>query len=242
MSGEMEGERPNAWKFLSGSWLKLLAVVTMLIDHLAGFLWFDHPEFQIRLFTLRGHTITLLVLMRMVGRLAFPLFAFLLVEGFQHTRNRIRYGFNLLAFALLSEIPWNLMHTGTWLYARQNVMFTLLLGYLGLCVLECFREKKLWMTLGILGLFVLSYFARIDYGFVGFSFILLLYALRELPVVRAVVGCAALPSHLIGGMAFVPIALYNGKRGFIKGPVGKYLFYAFYPLHMLVIWLLRTCL
>lgn len=236
----MDGKPIEKWKFLSGSWLKVLAVATMLIDHLAGFLWFDRPDFQTELFTLRSHSITLLVLLRMIGRVAFPLFAFLLVEGFLHTRNRKKYGLNLFLFALLSEIPWNLMHTGTLLCPRQNVMFTLLAGYLGLCALEYFREKKLWMTLSILGLFVLTYFARIDYGFVGYAFILLMYVLRDRPAVRAVVGCAALPSHVVGGTAFIPIAFYSGRRGFIKGPVAKYLFYAFYPVHMLVIWLLRA--
>lgn len=230
----------NKWQFLSGSWLKVLAMVTMLLDHSAGYLWYRIPEFHTLLFTLRGHHVTVLVLLRMIGRLAFPLFAFLLVEGFQHTHNRKQYGWNLFLFALLSEIPFNLMRSGHCLHAGQNVMFTLLLGFLGLCALEYFQADKLRMTLSILGLFLVAFFAHADYGYVGYAFILMLYVLRGNPVVRAVVGCAALPSHVIGGMAFVPIALYNGKRGFIQGPVAKYLFYAFYPLHMLVIWFLRT--
>ena len=102
----------NKWQFLSGSWLKVLAMVTMLLDHVAGFLLFRNPELQTLLFTLRGHHVTVLVLLRMIGRLAFPLFAFLLVEGFQHTRNRKQYGLNLFLFALLSEISFNLMRSG----------------------------------------------------------------------------------------------------------------------------------
>lgn len=228
------------WKFLSGSWLKMLAVVTMSIDHLAYFLWSDNPAFHTELFSLRSRVVTVWILLRMMGRMAFPLFAFLLVEGFQHTHDRKKYGLNLFFFALISEIPWNLVHSGTLIYPRQNVMFTLLLGYLGLCALKYFRVDKLRMTLSVLGLFVVAFFARADYGYLGYAFILLLYALRENAVVRAVAGCAALPSHLIGGMAFIPIAFYNGERGFIKGPVGKYLFYAFYPVHLLVIWLIRA--
>ena len=229
------------WRFLSGSWLKILAVVTMLIDHLAFFLWHDNPVFQTALFSLRSRVVTGYILSRMIGRLAFPLFAFLLVEGFLHTRDRKKYGLNLFIFALLSEIPWNLVHSGTLLYARQNVLFTLLLGYLGLCALDYFREDRLRMTLSILVLFVVAFFAHADYGYIGFAFILLLYALRGNAVVRAIAGCAVLPSHLIGGMAFIPIAFYNGERGFIKGPVAKYLFYVFYPVHLLVIWLIGTC-
>lgn len=215
-------------------------MVTMLIDHLAGFLWYNQPALKTVLFHLRGHSITWLSLFHMVGRMAFPLFCFLLVEGFLHTHNRKKYGLNLFLFALLSEIPFNLMLSGHLLFNRQNVLFTLLLGYLALCALEYFRENKLWMTLSVLGLFLVAFFARADYGYVGFGFILLLYGLRKDELVRAMAGCAALPSHVIGGMAFIPIAFYNGKRGFIQGRVGKYLFYAFYPVHMLVIWLLRT--
>ncbi len=232
--------RTDRWKFLSGSWLKMLAVFTMLIDHLAHFLWSGNPAFQIVLFSLRSRVVTVWVLLRMIGRMAFPLFAFLLVEGFQHTHDRKKYGLNLFIFALISEIPWNLVHSGALLYPKQNVMFTLLLGYLGLCAVEYLREDRLRMALSVLGLFAVAFFARADYGYLGYAFILLVYALRDYPVIRAVTGCAALPSHLIGGMAFIPIAFYNGERGFIKGPVGKYLFYAFYPLHLLVIWLIKA--
>lgn len=74
----------------------------------------------------------------------------------------------------------------------------------------------------------------------GYGFILMLYVLRELRPVQAVVGACMLPSRWIAGLAFIPINLYNGRRGFIRGQVGKYLFYSFYPLHLLVIWLLQS--
>ena len=227
------------WKCLSGSTLKLLAVVCMLIDHLAAFLWVDNPAFREVLFTFHARPITPYFLCRAVGRIAFPLFAFLIVEGFQHTHSRKHYAFNLLIFALLSEIPWNLVHGG-WLCPRQNVLFTLLLGCLGLCALERWKDNAKYLALSIIGLFVVSIFLRADYGYVGFAFILMLYVLRGCAPVQAVVGCAMLPTHLIAGLSFIPINLYNGRRGFIHGPVGKYLFYSFYPLHLLVIALLKN--
>ena len=93
--------------------LKLLAVVTMLIDHM-GFTLFPHA-----------------VWMRAVGRLAFPIFCFLIAEGCAHTHDKKRYAGRLLLFAVLSELPFNLMCSGQWLsWNHQNVLWTLLIGAL----------------------------------------------------------------------------------------------------------------
>ena len=167
-------------------------------------------------------------MMRLVGRLAFPIFAFLIVEGFLRTRSRVRYGRNLLIFALLSELPWNLIHSGTWHYPSQNVFFTLLLGYLGLCALEYFKDDSRRLLASLLGLLVASVLMRADYGCSGYGFILLLYVLREKRILQAIIGSCVLGSRWIAGLAFIPINMYNGERGFVKGPVAKYLFYLLY--------------
>ena len=220
--------------------MKLIAVVCMLIDHLAAFYLFKLPVMHTELFMLGHHAVTPLLMMRLVGRLAFPIFAFLIVEGFLHTRSRVRYGRNLLIFALLSELPWNLIHSGTWHYPSQNVFFTLLLGYLGLCALEYFKDDSRRLLASLLGLLVASVLMRADYGCSGYGFILLLYVLRENRILQAIIGSCVLGSRWIAGLAFIPINMYNGERGFVKGPVAKYLFYLFYPLHLLVIYLLRV--
>lgn len=227
---------PERFRVLSGSALKVIAVVTMLIDHVAlHFL----SNSGVVLFKMAGSDVTLYYMLRGVGRLAFPLFAFLLVEGFLHTRSKKRYGLSLGALALISELPWNLVHTGTLFYDEQNVMFTLLAGYLALCAIERFRGNPAAMFIVLSALFAASSALRFDYGCHGYCFVILLYALRNMPVVRAVVGSAALPSLWVSGLAFVPIAFYNGKRGFIKGRALQYLFYAFYPMHLLVIYLVK---
>lgn len=230
------------WQILSGSWLKIIAVTTMLIDHLALFYLGRMAPFQEALFTVGGRPVTWYLLMRTVGRISFPIFAFLIVEGFLHTRSRKRYGINLLLFAFLSEIPWNLVHTGTWHYPAQNVFFTLFLGYLGLCAIEYFKDDRKRMAGSLLGLLVLSVVLRCDYGCSGYGFILLLYALRNDKILQAVIGSCVLGSRWIAGLAFIPINMYNGKRGFVKGPVAKYFFYLFYPLHLLIIYYLRIFL
>lgn len=227
---------PEPYRKLSGSLLKLIAVVTMLIDHIASaFL----KNSMIVLLSVGSYRITLYNSMRWVGRLAFPLFAFLLVEGFLHTHDRKRYGLRLAVFALVSELPWNLMHTGGLLYSQQNIFFTLLAGYLGLCAVEHFQHKIFDQCVVLFGLLILTITLGFDYSFYGYGFILLLYALRNKPPVRAAVGCCLLPSQWIGGLAFIPIAFYNGKRGFIRGKVLQYAFYAIYPVHMLAIYFIK---
>ena len=228
------------YKILSGSWLKVIAMVSMLIDHTAGQLLRHMEAFNEPLISLGHHHMTWYFLMRCAGRLAFPLFAFLLVEGFEHTRSRRRYGRNLLVFALISEIPWNLTHGGHLYGLSQNVFFTLFLGFLGLCAIEHYRDNLKRQTIALLGLFVASVLLLCDYGCSGFSFIIMLYLLRRQPLFRAIVGAGMLSYRWIAGLAFIPIAMYNGQRGFIQGPLSKYLFYAFYPLHLLVLYFIKV--
>lgn len=228
------------WQRLSGSWLKVIAMVSMLIDHTAGQLLRYVEAFNEPLISFGHHHISWYFLMRSAGRLAFPLFAFLLVEGFVHTHSRKHYGRNLLMFALISEIPWNLTHGGHVYGLSQNVFFTLFIGFLGLCAIEHYREDRFRQAISLLGLFGLSILLLCDYGCAGFSFIVMLYLLRQHPLFRAIVGAGMLSSRWIAGLAFIPISMYNGRRGFIQGPFAKYIFYAFYPLHLLALYFIKV--
>lgn len=226
---------PEKYHILSGSMLKVLAMVTMLIDHTAFIL---QPVFMTPIPLSGERFFYPYTLMRLIGRLAFPLFCFLLVEGFLHTSDRKKYALRLFAFALISEIPWNLAH-GAFFYAHQNVYFTLLLGYLGIWTTEHFQKDRTKMALFLLGLLTESILLDADYGVSGFGFILCLYLLRNHALGQALVGSCLLPSTWQGGLAFIPINLYNGKRGFIRGKAAAYCFYAFYPLHILALYFLR---
>lgn len=144
------------WKFLSGSAIKLIAMITMLIDHLAFYLLYDFEFMNTPFITALGKEITLYYIFRTIGRMAFPLYCFLLSEGFAHTKNHKKYILNLFIFALLSEIPWNLAHTGTLFYDRQNVFFTLLLGYLALYFIEKLKGHLVLQVLYTAVLFVFS--------------------------------------------------------------------------------------
>lgn len=232
---QKQTQLPDKMKVLSGSALKLLAVVTMVIDHIASHLM----TADVVLFSVLGHNVTLYPLLRGVGRMAFPLFAFLLVEGFVHTHSRRKYGLNLLVFTLLSEVPWDLLHHGVWFsFKSQSVFVTLLLGFAAMYALELLQRKPVLQIAAILLGAVLSVVLRADFSVLGFAFILLLYALREHEVLR-ILSAFVLNMHWWSLLAFVPISLYNGKRGFVHGKVLKYAFYAFYPLHMLVLYLFK---
>ncbi len=233
---------PERWRVLSGSWLKVIAMVSMTIDHVAAYLLrYDH-DFTATLFTVGSKQVSWYFLMRCIGRLAFPLFAFLLVEGFLHTHDRMKYGRNLLVFALFSEIPYDLVRHGHLFAAGQNVFFTLFLGFLALWAVSKWEEGKYSptrLTIMLFSMIGAGILLCSDYGSYGVSFILLLYVLRQNRIFQAAIGFCFLSSRWIAGLAFIPINLYNGQRGFIQGPIGKYLFYAFYPLHLLAIYFVR---
>lgn len=233
---------PERWRVLSGCWLKVIAMVAMAIDHVAAFLLRYDPDFTTALFTVSSRQVSWCFLMRCIGRLAFPLFAFLLVEGFLHTSNRMKYGRNLLVFALISEIPYDLVRRGSLFAAGQNVFFTLFLGFLALYTVdrwESGKDSALRLAVILFSLIGIGILFRTDYGSTGVGFILLLYVLRRNRILQTAIGCCYLPMRLIAGLAFIPINLYNGQRGFIQGHIGKYLFYIFYPLHLLAIYLIR---
>ena len=118
--------------------LKVLAMVTMIIDHVGSHL----VDRSIIIFETETYTLTLYRLMRDIGRLAFPLFCFLLIEGYFHTRNKVRYGVSLGVMAAISEIPFDLEHQNKLFDLHgQNIFFTLLLGYLAICAVEQWKSK-----------------------------------------------------------------------------------------------------
>ncbi|MDO4272430.1 MAG: TraX family protein [Eubacteriales bacterium] len=233
---------PEKFRILSGSALKMIAIIIMLIDHSALVLLSGYAPANIPLFTIGTKGYTLYRICRDVGRAAFPIFCFLLVEGFIHTRNRRKYGLNLFLFACISEIPWNFMFTNSWTFEKQNVFFTLFLGYLAFCAIEYFWESQPVQFLCLAGLFLVSCYLDADYGWRGYIFLLIMYWFRNYKASQAIIGSCWLYYEWKACFAFISINMYNGKRGFIKGKAAKYFFYAFYPLHIAVLVILRQLL
>lgn len=209
--------------------LKVLAIITMLIDH-TGAIFFP----QVTLF-------------RIIGRLAFPLFCFFIAEGAVYTSNLKKYLWRLFAFALLSEIPYDLAFKGQLFDPQsQNVFFTLFLGLAAVSACRLyFYERPVAVLLFACGCAFLAEWLRTDYGGFGVLLILLFYCARQYKT-RGAVTFALLntgfslitaPVQLYAAAAVIPIALYNGK----KGKSGfRYFFYAFYPVHLLLLYLIHT--
>ena len=240
---------------ISSFTLHIMAMAFMLCDHLWA-------------------TLLSLDFLSNIGRLAFPIFAFLCAEGFRRTGDRKRYMLRMLIFALISEIPFNFFYGGAAIYPfHQNVMFTLLLGLLAIKSLDNIRMAcadrsfKDWnssqvkaVILGILktALCVLaSGIGFTDYGMTGVLTIILFYLCRGFRGARLAqiagmvyINCFALMGRTIplalGSMTFdfptqgfavlslIFIWLYNGKKGRSSKAL-QYGFYAFYPVHMLIL-------
>jgi hypothetical protein len=223
--------------FLNGFHLKLIAICTMFIDHLGytlfpGDLW-----------------------LRCVGRVAFPIFCFLIAEGCVYTHDRRKYALRLLAFALLSEIPFNLMNSGAvWDRYHQNVLWTLLTGALVCWLLDWALKNRRALAFVLTALVMAAAFylperLNTDYGGWGMLLVVMFYGVHRAPggavskMIAQALGLAFFSIASMGGyvsielwslVALVPIWLYRGRQGYHSKPF-QYACYAFYPVHMLLL-------
>lgn len=230
---------------LSGSTLKWIALLTMLIDHMGAVLLECGvvQAYNLNLPTAFSYETSLFFfqadrIIRQIGRISFPIFCFLLVEGFHYTSNRKKYALRLFLFALLSEIPFDLALQGTVLeFGYQNVMFTLLFGFLTLWAMEKTKEVHPGLSLLPAGFGLLvGYLFHADYNWKGILLILILHVFYYYPVEKTIAGCLSLLWEPMACLAFIPLNLYNHQ----KGKSGwKYFFYLFYPAHLLVLFFIR---
>lgn len=242
-------------KGISGSTLKLIAVFTMLIDHVGAAILGRYVMLSGYMDLLSTTDINVInqwlvenatlyyayTVTRMIGRVAFPIFCFLMVEGFLRTRDVKKYAMRLGTFALISEIPFDLAFSAKVLeFKYQNVYFTLLFGLLTLMAFDYISKMQkaqfvkvlLWAAALAVGAGVAE-LLHTDYGAIGVVSILVLYVFRKNKVWQIVSGCLVFLWELTAPFAFIPIGFYNGKRGLKL----KYFFYAFYPLHLAIIYI-----
>ena len=222
-------------KGLSGSTLKIIAMITMLIDHIGAAI--------LARMIIAGNAdlYDAYRLMRMTGRIAFPIFCFLLIEGFCYTKNVGKYAMRLCLFSALSEIPFDLAFAGKFLeFESQNVFFTLAIGLFAIMaykkieesmvsdpLLKCFLEISVVAAAGCV-----AELLRTDYGMLGVVVLVAFYAVRANRLWQIVVGCVLFMENITAWLAFIPIWLYNGTRGLRV----KWLFYVFYPAHLLILY------
>ena len=227
-------------KIFSQEGLKILACVTMLLDH-AGAVFMPSVA-----------NYSLYYALRIIGRLAFPIYCFLLAEGVAHTKNPVKYGLRLFAGILLAEIPFDLALFGRFSWAHQSVMVTLFLGFGMALIMQKLDRTKL---VPVIAFAFLAELFRTDYGAWGIFMIALFVMTRDrkdrnnLQVIGMVIICwfmnsaavqifgVRVPIELFAVLALIPIFLYTGKKRTVSKGI-QIGFYLFYPVHLLVLHLI----
>lgn len=231
--------------------LKWLAIASMLIDHI-GVVFVPRDTLAY-------------IICRSVGRLAFPLFAFMIAEGYFYTKNYTKYFFRMAVFAVVSEVPFDLMVSGDFIsWQDQSVFVTFAIALAGLYFFDRFAasDQRFSALLALLTSAFAAELAHSDYGAFGILIVFIFYFYRGRPrmvvtwfsatvilfsvlnAVNAMPSSRSVTVSLIGGFALfalIPILLYNKKKkkGY-KAPFWQYFFYFFYPAHMLILVLLKA--
>lgn len=244
---------------MTGLVLKIIAYVSMIVDHVGYLGGFSEP---------------VTVALRCIGRVSFPLFAFMICEGYRHTRNRGAYFLRILVTGIVSAIPYSLCFYSTPIYLQKfNVMFTLGAGLFCIYITDevqkrvCCSMRSLYVFASLVvfsASVVIAYlcaYMNFEYGTWGVLLIYTLYLCRNNRWVQGLItvlfACQGLPGALLSGdaisrsalimtaasFAAIPILLYNGKRGYRYGAsaisaLAKYSFYAIYPLHLLLLYII----
>ena len=232
-----QGGMQWSFQFLNAGDIKLIAIITMTIDHIGAALL---PQY---------------LFLRMIGRVAFPIYCYMIVNGLFHTRSRLKYLGRQLLFAVVAEVCFNLAFWREIKHPEnQNVFFTLAIGLSVISLIDLLKEHwNRWQGSTVMGFFLwplelMILFAgcliadqlRTDYSFYGILMIFGFYAFR----MNAIVSCAFqiyINWFLIGGVQAYAIAalpviwLYNGEKGRLEEK-GKWVFYWYYPVHLLIIY------
>lgn len=240
---------------LSNRALKWIAMTAMLADHIGLVLfeyWIQYGEGTGVLGQYLAAADAELLYnigygMRIAGRISFPVYAFLLTEGFRYTRSWKKYWLRMVLFAMISQIPFSLAAYNVWIGGSCNIFFELAIGILmleGLKRAETYFDtrRNVYMLLVLAAACMASWLIRADYDVSGILMIAAFYLLRDNQNARVTAGCTiAFAYSLQGGMgsaalAAVPLSMYNGKKGRAGN---KYVFYWFYPVHLLALFLIR---
>ena len=239
MSTTYGNNRFSKIRVFSGAQLKYIAFLSMLIDHVNKALMYP-------LLTENGFLRYVSDVFDILGRVAFPLFMFFLVEGFFKTGNRFKYLLNLIVFGIISEIPFDLFQSAVLFQPNSNnVMFTLALALVMIWVIDELKVPKsyiippvLWFPVSIIIVIttcLLSMIWGLDYEYHGILIAYFFYIFRNNPILSIIGGYLSIfktPWALLG---FGLTLTYNGKRG----KQNKILNYLFYPVHLLILGLLR---
>lgn len=233
--------------------LKLIAAITMLIDHIGASLFPD------------------LLWIRMIGRVAFPIYCFLLSEGMRRTRDPLRYLLRLFIGIFLAELPFDLLFRGHWDWTYQSVMVTLFLGGMMLLCMQKLESKFIKLLL-VIPFALIAEFCKCDYGAMGIVLIAIFGLVQSFPGqltcvlflclaedARYIIESLAYfpdwppldavryilttwpPIETLAVAAMAPIGLYD-RRKLTRSKTLQTAFYLFYPIHLTILWIIANYL
>ena len=236
MSPKPMENRLKKYQILNGAQLKYIAFLSMLLDHVNNALLVPILEGK-------GFLLQVSNLLSILRRIAFPLFMFFLVEGFFKTKNRKRYLLNLFLFGVLSEVPFDLFTSKVFFNPNwNNMMFTLALCLSCIWIIDSFKRKipnrNLWygFSLLLVGIFsILAMFLSLDYDYHAIIVAYIFYMFYQKPLWGTGLGFLSIIKEIYSFLGFGLCLTYNGERG----KQSKWLNYAFYPVHLLILGLLR---
>jgi hypothetical protein len=231
-----EQEKLKKFQVFNGAQLKYLAFVSMLIDHANNALLTPMLNGE-------GFLLHLSNLFSILGRIAFPLFVFFIVEGFFKTRSRKRYLMTLLIFGVISEVPFDMFTSKTFFDPYwNNIMFTLALCLITIWLIDSLKEKLpnqvAWYVVSIILVILFGLLAMglsLDYDYHAIIVAYLFYIFYDKPLLGATLGYLSIIKELYSFLGFAMTLTYNGQRG----KQYKWLNYAFYPVHILILGILR---
>lgn len=234
---KLEKKRLDKIKILSGAQLKYIAFLSMLIDHTNKAL--IYPILN------EGILQHISNLFDIIGRIAFPLFAFFVVEGFFKTKNRKKYLTNLFVFAVISEVPFDMFLTSTFFNTRaNNVLFTLALSLITIWIIDILKDKLenkppiLWYLVSVVVIIISCFISMqfgLDYEHHSIIIVYLFYIFYNKPVVGCALAYLSIITEVWSILGFGLVLTYNGERG----KQNKIINYWFYPVHLLILGILR---
>lgn len=221
---------------INGAQLKYIAFASMFIDHF-------NKAIITPFLTGTGPLNVITRIFDILGRIAFPIFAFMIVEGFFKTKSRWKYLRNLLVFATISEIPYDMFQSAVFINTRsQNILWGLALGLFTIMVIDKLKERikkrPLWIFVSILIVALsslLSMLISADYEYYAIIIIYIYYLFYDKRLLASGLGYLVIIKEIYSILGFATVLLYNGE----KGKQNKTFNYLFYPAHLLIFGIIR---
>lgn len=223
-------------KGINGAQLKYIAFASMFIDHF-------NKAIITPFLTGTGPMVIITTIFDILGRIAFPIFAFMVVEGFFKTKSRWSYLRNLLIFAVISEIPYDMFQSAEFVNNwSQNILWGLALGLFTIMVIDklkaYIKKRPLWVFVSLLIVALSSLGSMLissDYEYYAIIIIYLYYIFYDKRIVASGLGYLVIIKEIYAILGFTTVLLYNGE----KGKQNKIFNYLFYPVHLLIFGIIR---